>query len=204
MPETWYNNICVNLTGWLHRRVGESVTLIKEIIVVEGKQDIQAVRRAVDAECISTGGFSMPPHVLQKIEQAYTKRGIIILTDPDSAGERIRKFLSKRFPEAKHAFVARIDATANGDIGIEQASAEAIRSALSKVKCHEWQPQEEFSWQDMLENGLTGMANAAERRAVIGNRLGIGYANGKSFLYRLNHYGVTRADFRNAIEEITK
>ncbi|CUH95452.1 hypothetical protein P22_1523 [Propionispora sp. 2/2-37] len=176
--------------------------MIKEIIIVEGKQDIQAVKRAVEAECIATGGFAMSPYTMQKIEQAYAKRGIIILTDPDSAGERIRSFLSRRFPEAKHAFVALSEATANGDIGIEQASCEAIREALRKTRYLEWQPQEEFSGQDMLRSGLSGHPNAAARRAILGKKLGIGYANAKSFLYRLNHYGVTRADFTQAIEEM--
>jgi ribonuclease M5 len=173
--------------------------VIKEVIIVEGKQDVQAVKRAVDAECIITGGFTLAPYTLKKIEQAYERRGIIILTDPDSAGERIRKFLSKCFPEAKHAFVSREEATANHDIGIEQASADAIRAALSKVRCMEWQPAEEFIWQDIMSAGLSGALDAAERRAKVGAALGIGYANAKGFLYRLNHYGVSREEFMKAI-----
>lgn len=169
--------------------------MIKEVIVVEGKQDIQAVRRAVDAECIATGGFSLPPYVLERIEQAYHKRGIIILTDPDSAGERIRAFLSKRFPAARHAFVPREAAFANNDIGIEQASPAAISKALAKVRCLEWDPAEIFTWQDMLYAELNGCSGAAVRRAMVGEKLGIGYANAKTFLYRLNHYGVTREEF---------
>ncbi|MCE5286714.1 MAG: ribonuclease M5 [Pelosinus sp.] len=173
--------------------------MIKEVIVVEGKQDVQAVKRAVDAECIITGGFTLASYTLKKIEQAYERRGIIILTDPDSAGERIRKFLSKRFPEAKHAFVPREAATAHDDIGIEQASKEAILAALQKVRCQKWEPAEEFTWQDIMSAGLSGTKDAAERRSKIGALLGIGYANAKGFLYRLNHYGVSRAEFTKAI-----
>jgi ribonuclease M5 len=173
--------------------------VIKEVIVVEGKQDVQAVKRAVDAECIITGGFTLAPYSLKKIEQAYERRGIIILTDPDSAGERIRKFLSKRFPSAKHAFVPREAATANNDVGIEQASSEAIRAALLKVRCEKWEPAEEFSWQDIMSTGLSGTKDAAERRGSVGALLGIGYANAKGFLYRLNHYGVSREEFTKAI-----
>ena len=79
--------------------------MIKEVLVVEGKMDVVAINKAVEADCIITEGFNLKPAALKNIEQAYKKRGIIILTDPDSAGERIRKFLTKRFPEAKHAFV---------------------------------------------------------------------------------------------------
>ena len=51
------------------------------------------------------------------IRVAYEKRGIIILTDPDTAGERIRRVLTKKFPNAQHAFVPRDEAFANDDIG---------------------------------------------------------------------------------------
>lgn len=174
--------------------------MIKEVIVVEGKNDIHAVKRAVDADCIATGGFGLSPYSLEKIEQAYKKRGIIILTDPDSAGERIRKFLSQRFPDAKHAFVPKDDAIGNNDLGIEQASGEAIQAALSKVRYLEWQPSKEFIWNDIIKYGLSGTADASARRALVGAKLGIGYANAKTFLQRLNHYGVTRAEFKQAVE----
>lgn len=177
--------------------------MIKEVIVVEGKNDIHAVKRAVDADCITTGGFGLSPYSLEKIKQAYTKRGIIILTDPDCAGERIRKFLSERFPEAKHAFVPKEDATAKDDVGIEQASAEAIRKALSKVRCLDWQPSGEFNLSDIMNSGLNGSHDASVKRALVGAKLGIGYANAKTFLQRLNHYGVTRTEFEQALQEMS-
>lgn len=176
--------------------------MIKEVLVVEGKMDVAAINKAVEADCIITGGFSLKPHTLDDIAKAYKKRGIIILTDPDGAGERIRRFLSKRFPEAKHAFVPRDDATANDDIGIEQASPEAICKALAKVRTLNWQPEEIFDNTDMVGARLTGFSKAAVRRAKMGELLGVGYANAKTFLKRLNHYGVTRDEFMEALDKL--
>jgi ribonuclease M5 len=176
--------------------------MIKEVIVVEGKQDIAAVRRSVEADCIATGGFTLSPHTVKQIEHAYQKRGIVILTDPDSAGERIRRFLAQRFPQAKHAFVPREAAHANDDIGIEQASPEAIRSALHKARTQEMQPTGEFTQQDLIDAALTGTPDASVRRTMLGERLGVGYANAKGFLTRLNHYGVTREEFLQALEQL--
>ena len=178
--------------------------MLKEVIIVEGKQDIAAVKKAVEAEVICTNGFALSQHSLKKIEQAYKKRGIIILTDPDSAGEKIRKKLAQKFPEAKHAFVPQAEASANNDIGIEQASIQAIRSALAKVRTVCWGPEFIFSWEDIVAAGLTGVSGAAEKRGKLGEVLGIGYANAKSFLYRLNHYGVTRRDFAEALLELER
>ena len=178
--------------------------MIKEVLVVEGKMDVVAIDKAVEADCIITGGFSLKRQTLDSIEQAYKKRGIIIMTDPDSAGERIRKFLTKRFPEAKHAFVPKEDATANDDIGIEQASPEAIRAALAKVRTLDWNPQTEFTGADLIGAGVSGCPEAAVRRAQLGALLGVGYANAKTFLLRLNHYGVSRAEFTAALSAMDK
>lgn len=176
--------------------------MIKEVIVVEGKMDILAVNRATHADCIITDGFHLRKNTLDAIKAAYKKRGIIILTDPDPAGERIRSFLAKRFPNAKHAFIPLEDATANDDIGVEQASPEAIRAALAKVRTESIEPSNIFSSKDMVANDLTGSLNASERRMKLGKILGLGAANAKTFLKRLNTYGVTREEFEEGLNEL--
>ena len=178
--------------------------MIKEVLVVEGKMDVVAIDKAVEADCIITEGFNLKPQALDSIAKAYQKRGIIIMTDPDSAGERIRRFLTKMFPEAKHAFIPKEDATANNDIGIEQASPEAIRTALAKVRTMDWEPTNNFTGADLLKAGISGSPAASEKRAKLGAVLGIGYANAKTFLQRLNHYGITRQEFQQAVAELEK
>ncbi|MCQ2363582.1 MAG: ribonuclease M5 [Acidaminococcaceae bacterium] len=169
--------------------------MLKEVLIVEGKMDTLAVRRALEADTIETGGFTLSENTLNNIAAAYRKRGIIILTDPDGAGERIRRFLTERFPHAGQAFVPKIEATANNDVGIEQASPEAILLALSKVRHSTITPSKEFTTKDLLDNGLNGGPAASQRRAKIGAALGVGYANAKKFLERLNRYGITRDEF---------
>ena len=176
--------------------------MIKEVLVVEGKMDVVAIRRAVEADCLITGGFSLSRRALSDIQKAYERRGLIILTDPDTAGERIRRFLAKRFPEARHAFIPREEATANDDVGVEQASPAAIRAALAKVRTVDWAVGETFTALDMAAARLSGTAEAGERRAKMGAALGVGYANAKTFLQRLNHYGVTRDEFFAALRGV--
>ena len=62
---------------------------IKEVIVVEGKRDTAAVRRAVAADTLETGGSAVGSDLIRAIRRAQDRRGVIILTDPDGAGERI-------------------------------------------------------------------------------------------------------------------
>ena len=176
--------------------------MLKEVLIVEGKSDVAAVKRAVEADCITTGGFHFTRQTLQNIEAAYKRRGIIILTDPDSAGENIRNFLSRKFPDAKHAYIPRDEATANDDVGIEQASPESIRNALSKVRTLEINPREEFTAAEMVAFKLSGGAESSRLRDKIGAALGIGYGNVKTFVRRLNGYGVTREEFMEALRNV--
>ena len=166
--------------------------------------DVLAVRRAVEADCIITDGFRLRSPAIRNIRAAYEKRGIIVLTDPDTVGERIRARLSEMFPHARHAFIPAEEATnlSDGDIGVEQASPAAIRAALQKVRTPMEQLAEIFSMSDMMAHGLTGTEDAALRRAQLGRRLGLGFANAKTFLRRLNTYGITREEFISTIEEL--
>ena len=174
---------------------------IKEVIIVEGRDDISAVKAAVDAEVIEVNGFAVKkPKTLEKVKTAYEKKGIIILTDPDFAGEQIRKTLNNYFPKAKNAFISRGEGTKADDVGVENATPYAIKNALHKAKCAvEMDIEPIFTIIDMIDNGLIGSSNSSEKRDVVGNRLGIGYSNGKQFLSRLNRYGITYDEFISAL-----
>lgn len=176
--------------------------MIKEVIVVEGRDDIRAVKRVFDCELIATGGFGFPKGVMERIKTAQEKRGVIIFTDPDFAGEKIRKTISSRVPGCKHAFLPRENAIKDGDIGIENASPEDIRSALEKVRTENTSNERLFSQKDMVRYGLLAGEGASEKRGKLGKILGIGYGNAKQFLNRLNNYGVTREEFSRALEEL--
>lgn len=175
---------------------------MKEVLIVEGKMDVVAVNRAVQADCIVTNGFHFGKNVLSNIAAAYHKRGIIILTDPDSAGERIRNYLTKKFPKAKHAYIPREEATANDDVGVEQAAPESIRNALKKIHTLEINPREEFSAAEMISFGLAGGDDSSKLRDKVGAALGIGYGNVKTFVKRLNSFGITREEFLDTLEKI--
>ncbi|WP_101772549.1 ribonuclease M5 [Peptostreptococcus faecalis] len=174
--------------------------MIKEVIVVEGRDDITAVKRALDCEVIATGGFGFPKGVMERIQTASSKRGIIILTDPDFAGEKIRKKISDSVKGCKHAFLPREKAIKNGDIGVENASPESIRDAISKVRTESTDSRIEFSHFDLINNGLVGVEGSLSKRDEIGKILGIGYGNAKQFLNRLNNYGVTREEYEEALK----
>lgn len=176
--------------------------MIKEIIVVEGKDDIAAVKSAVDAEVIATGGFGYNRKFIENLKLIAEKRGIIILTDPDHAGENIRKELSRHIKNCKHAFLPQGKAFKKGDIGVENATREDIMEAIKKARPVIADKRQEFSKEDLIREGLVGGPNSKEKREKLGDLLGIGYCNGKQFLNRLNNFGITRDEFVRALERI--
>jgi ribonuclease M5 len=175
---------------------------VKEIIVVEGKDDVSAVKRAVEAEVITTEGFRLSRATLEQIKRAQRGPGVIIFTDPDTVGEKIRKRIDEKVAGCKHAFLPKEDATSDGDIGIENATPIAIQEALRKVRTLKTDREDEFTQKDLIRGGLIGSPRASELRAKIGQTLGIGYTNAKQFLTRLNNYGVSREEFEEALKNM--
>ena len=178
--------------------------MIKEVIVFEGRDDITAVKRAVEAELIAVGGFGINAKVIARIKEAQKRKGVIVLTDPDFAGEKIRKIISKRVPGIKHAYIAQADGIKGDDIGVENAKPEVIIEALNKAKITMENKEEIFNYEDMIFFKLTGDLTSKNRRIALGKKLGIGYANANQMLSRLNNYGITKEEFIEAINEIER
>lgn len=178
--------------------------MIKEVIVVEGKDDVSAVKAALDAEVISIGGFGYKKELVETLRQIADRKGIIILMDPDYAGEQIRKDLSSKIKNCKHAFLPQGRALKKGDIGVENASKEDIIEAIMKSRPNQVEENQEFTREEILGLGLSSGPGSREKRDKLGAILGIGYANSKQFLNRLNNFGVTRREFEKAMERIGK
>lgn len=175
---------------------------IEEVIVVEGKDDVSAVKAAVDAEVIQTNGFAIKKKGnIERLRVAYEKKGLILLTDPDYVGNDLRNYIQKFFPNVKQAFISRKEGTKNSDIGVENASPEAIIKALESAKCSYQTSSDIFTMEDLLENGLIGRDNSKQLREQLGAVLNIGYSNAKQLLSKLNRYGITREEFENAIKK---
>jgi ribonuclease M5 len=178
--------------------------MIKEVIVVEGRDDITAVKRAVDAEIIAVGGFGINKKVIDRIIEAQKRQGVIVFTDPDFAGDKIRKIISKRVEGIKHAYITKEEGLKDDDIGVENASPETIIKALEKAKCEIKDKRKVFCSQDLLFFGLTADKNAKKRRTILGRELGIGYCNSAQFITRLNNFGIGKDEFIKALDKVNK
>lgn len=182
----------------------EYLMKIKEIIVVEGKDDTTAIKRAVEADTIETNGSAVNDETIEIIRHAQVVRGVIIFTDPDYPGERIRKIISEKVPGCKHAFLPKEEALAKGKrgLGVEHASREAIQNALATIHEEGEVQVSAITFQDLMDAGLIGGSKAKERRLKLGKLLKIGYTNGKQLQKRLQMFNISIETFAQAYQQI--
>ena len=115
---------------------------IQEVIVVEGRYDMNTLRQIVDADVVCTDGFGIFRETERQalLRRLAEKRGLIILTDSDGAGEVIRGFLSGIVPPAqlKLAFIPvvpgierrKCSPSKEGKLGVEGMTPEVLLRAL--------------------------------------------------------------------------
>ena len=177
---------------------------IPEVIVVEGKDDTANLRRFYEVDTYETRGSAIDQDDLERIATLQELRGVIVFTDPDYNGERIRKIIMQEVPQAKHAFLNRGEAvpkskTKGRSLGIEHASYEDLKTALAQVT-EQFENENEFdiSRGDLIRLGFLAGADSRRRREYLGEQLRIGYSNGKQLLKRLELFGITLAE----VEEV--
>lgn len=189
--------------------LSEAPLTIEEIIVVEGKDDTRRLQEVLDVDTIETIGSAINDEILDQISHAQETRGVIVFTDPDFSGEKIRKTIMEVVPDAKHAFLSRGQAApsrSKGSLGVEHASDEAILEALRKVvtptSALEAVAEPEIPRQTLMEYGLIAGTGAKIRREKLGDLLRIGYTNSKQLEKRLKMFRITEAELATAMEQV--
>ncbi|KRM84596.1 ribonuclease M5 [Liquorilactobacillus vini] len=177
---------------------------IKEVIVVEGKDDTKRIKLAVKADTLETNGSAISPSCLQQIALLQKRRGVIVFTDPDFSGEKIRQTIAQQVPGVKHAFLTKQQAIPGkkGSLGVEHASVTAIRQALANVYTERPAAQPLITRSMLQQAHLTAGYAAKSRRARLGEILQIGYTNGKRLYERLNLFQITPEKFQTAVAQL--
>lgn len=163
---------------------------IKEVIVVEGRYDKNALSQVVDAAIVSTEGFSVfnNREKLAFLRRLAAKQGLIILTDSDGAGFVIRNYLKGALPkdQVKQAYIPDIPGKERrkrapgkeGKLGVEGMRPEVLLEVLRRAGAtFEEEPkpenvrEEPLTKADLYALGLTGGPDSSRRRREILHRL---------------------------------
>lgn len=160
---------------------------VREVIVVEGRYDRNALSQVVDAVILETSGYGIfnDREKLALLRRIADERGLIVLTDSDGAGFVIRRYLKGALDPAKvkHAYIPDIagkekrksSPSKEGKLGVEGMRPEVLLDALRRAGatfCDEAAPQKEpITKADLYAAGLSGGANSAEKRKALLKKL---------------------------------
>ena len=157
---------------------------IREVIIVEGRYDKNALSQVVDAVILTTEGFGVfrDKEKLAFFRRLAEKRGVILLTDPDGAGFVIRNHLKGALPpeQVKQAYVPDVmgkerrkrKGGKEGKLGVEgmppDVLLQALRSCGAAFEGEEQAKQSAgITRADLLDKGLIGPGSAARRAELI-------------------------------------
>ena len=153
---------------------------LKEAVVVEGKYDKIKLSSLLDATIIETDGFKIfsNPEKIEFLRLLAKKCGIIIMTDSDSAGFKIRNYLKNKITEGKITNVyipdiigkekRKTHASKEGFLGVEGVSQNVIITALSNAGvegfCEAREKNEPITKYDLYVLGLCGKKDSKALR----------------------------------------
>ncbi len=190
---------------------------IDKPIIVEGKYDIIKLSRIVDSLIIKTDGFGIfkDKEKQRLLRRLADEKGIIVLTDSDSAGFLIRKFLKSSIPEDKitHVYIPDVygkekrktQGGKEGKLGVEGISEEMLLEAFRKagVICIESDNEERrlITNIDLYEAGLMGKDNSKEKRIRLMKALALPERLSTSSLIKILNTFVTYEEFMDKLKE---
>ena len=191
---------------------------IDKPIIVEGKYDVIKLSRIVDGLIIKTDGFGIfkDKEKQQLLRRLAGEKGIIVLTDSDSAGFLIRKFLKSSIPEDRitHVYIPDVygkekrktQAGKEGKLGVEGISEAVLLEALKKagVICSETDTEERrlITNIDLYEAGLIGRDNSKEKRVKLMKALALPERLSTSSLLKILNTFVTYEEFTEKLKEL--
>lgn len=164
---------------------------LEQALLVEGKYDAARLANIVDGTILTTDGFRVfKDGALQKmLKRIAAAQGLIILTDSDAAGFKIRHFVTglvgagnvlQAYVPAIHGKEARkAEPGKEGLLGVEGVNDELILQGLttaleSRTTCQKQTAQSRpITYTDLYDWGISGTANSAENRRVLLYRLGL-------------------------------
>ena len=167
---------------------------MKYIIVVEGYHDESKIKAVYpELDVVVTNGSEISKETLNLIKELSKNNEIVIFTDPDYPGERIRKKILELVPNAKQLFLRKKDCISNNNkkVGIEHASKELIKEALDSILVVN-KNENNLTTNDLFDLGLIGSSNSAIIREKLADYLNLGKPNGKTILKRLNILGLNK------------
>lgn len=187
---------------------------IKQAVIVEGKYDKIKLESIIDALIITTEGFEIfkDSEKMALIRRLSETNGILIMTDSDVAGFKIRSYISGCVDTKNiyHAYIPDIlgkeprkeKGSKEGKLGVEGIPTKLIVEALERagVMCQESEQKKGFMTKFRLyEDGLSGSGNSAILRKAFLKELGLPERLSANSLVKVINESVSESEYLHAL-----
>lgn len=187
---------------------------IRQAVIVEGKYDKIKLSSLLDTVIIQTDGFSIfkDSEKMALIRRLAQTRGIVILTDSDSAGFKIRSYIGGSLPQEQviHAYIPDMPgkekrksaASQEGKLGVEGMPLSILMESLERagVTCEEAaQPGRKITKNDLYEGGLSGGPNSKALRKKLLARLQLPEHLSSNALVQILNLFMTYEEYQEAV-----
>lgn len=166
-----------------------------KVFVVEGRNDYSRLKQLYPSMfMLTTNGSAILESTLDALSELDKTHDIILFLDPDYAGERIRKILSKKITHIYHAFLDQDKAFSKNrkKIGVEHAKKEDIEEALKNIKMTYQISKSDIDISFLYNHKLIGQQDSKKLRSYVSKELHLGHVNGKTLLDRLIQFNISQ------------
>lgn len=188
---------------------------INEAVIVEGKYDKIKLSGILDTVIVETDGFAIfkDKEKQRLIRFLAEKRGIIIMTDSDSAGFKIRSFIKGiiKNDNVKNVYIPDIygkekrktEMSKEGKLGVEGMEIQVIINALEKagvLYCENSKKEgREITHTDFFEDGISGGKNSSTIRKAFARELNLPEMISSSALLKIINLYMTYDEYKEAV-----
>jgi len=188
---------------------------LEPVLVVEGKYDAAKLSELVDGLIITTEGFSVftSEEKQQLIVELGRRRGLLVLTDSDAAGFRIRRFINDIAQDisVKNIYIPGIAGKEKrkarpgkeGLLGVEGMNIDLLRRLLIQADQPLVQSKtgERITYADLFEMGISGTAGAADRRRMLLQKAGLPVRLSKKALLEVLNSLYSKEEFESFLQK---
>ncbi len=191
---------------------------IDRVIIVEGRYDKIRLSSLIDGVIIETDGFGVfnnkeKQRLIRKLAQT---KGLLVLTDSDSAGFKIRSFIKGIVPaeQIKHAYIPDIhgkerrktEPSKEGKLGVEGIDTDTLLDSLEKAGVL-WEStphtqKREITKTDLYEDGFSGKPDSDAKRKRLLKHLDLPERLTSNALVQILNTFLTFEEYKQAVEDL--
>ncbi|HOP12132.1 MAG TPA: DUF4093 domain-containing protein [Oscillospiraceae bacterium] len=189
---------------------------INEIILVEGKYDKIKLQSVTDANIVTLDGFSVftDDEKIDALRSLADKRGLLVLTDSDAAGFKLRAFINGRIAKekVKHAYIPDVFgkekrkqvSSKEGKLGVEGISVSVLEEILTPFASDRIEPLQTLTKADLYADGLVGRPDSVQKRRAFTIAAGLPARIGSNALLEFVNAMLTKEQYQTLIANISK